>query len=74
MAGSHDSASVAADDLSKDVLTEVLIKFHEKRISQLQRVNEMPIYPTEDIIWDDGLVPDEYTLTSGKPQCNETTL
>lgn len=68
MRSSEDSLPLKSgpeQDLSKAVLTEVLVEFHEKRISQLQRVNEMPIYPTEDIIWDDGLVPDEYTLTSG---------
>jgi Intron-binding protein aquarius N-terminus len=52
--------------VSQAILTEVLVEFHEKRTSQLQRVNEMAIYPTEDIIWDDALVPDEQM--SGKDQ------
>lgn len=33
---------------------------HERRISQLNALNEMPLYPTESIIWDENLVPSSY--------------
>lgn len=33
---------------------------HEARESQLQVLNGMPLYPTEDIIWNEAVVPTEY--------------
>lgn len=33
----------------------------ERRINQLQQLNEQPLYPTEKVIWDENLVPyDQY--------------
>ena len=54
------------DEISKAILCEVLIEYHEKRISMLERVNDMPIYPTEDMIWDEALVPEDVGNTSGR--------
>ena len=34
--------------------------YHEKKKSQLEQINEMPLYPTEDIVWDENIVPTEY--------------
>ncbi|XP_041969753.1 RNA helicase aquarius [Aricia agestis] len=45
--------------LDKDFLKELLISRHERRISQLEELNSMPLYPTEDIIWDENVVPTE---------------
>ncbi|CDW53020.1 intron binding protein aquarius [Trichuris trichiura] len=39
---------------------EVLVTNHEKYPSQLESINNMPLYPTEEIIWDENVVPDEY--------------
>lgn len=36
------------------------ISRHERRPSQLEELNEMPLYPTEDIIWNESVVPTEY--------------
>lgn len=38
---------------------EVLLSYHEKRPSQLEEVANMPLYPTEDILWDENVVPSE---------------
>jgi len=38
---------------------------HERRPSQLEALNEMPLYPTEDIIWDENIVPMEYYSGEG---------
>jgi hypothetical protein len=38
---------------------------HERRASQLQALNEMPLYPTEDIIWNENIVPSEYFSGEG---------
>ena len=53
-------ASINLDDFSREFLLELLISRHEKRDSQLQELNEMPLYPTEDVIWDENIVPGEY--------------
>lgn len=39
---------------------------HERRPSQLQALNEMPLYPTEQIIWDENIVPTEYYSGEGQ--------
>lgn len=41
-------------------LTEVILWKYQRRISQLEAINRMPLYPTEQIIWDDNIVPSEY--------------
>lgn len=38
---------------------------HERRVSQLEALNEMPLYPTEDIIWDENVVPTAYFSGEG---------
>ena len=48
------------EEYNQDFLVELLIHRHEKRESQLQELNEMPLYPTEDVIWDENIVPGEY--------------
>lgn len=40
-----------------DCLREVLVTTFEKRQSQRQSINELPLYPTEKILWDEHLVP-----------------
>jgi intron-binding protein aquarius len=43
----------------------MLVSRHEKRASQLEKLNEMPLYPTEDVIWDENVVPSEYFSGDG---------
>ncbi|KAJ2944746.1 hypothetical protein O0L34_g1634 [Tuta absoluta] len=45
--------------LDKAFLKELLISRHERRISQLEELNSMPLYPTEEVIWDENVVPTE---------------
>ena len=52
--------AVDMEDSEREVLLRTLIFRHEKRISQLQELNEMPLYPTEKIIWDEDVVPGEF--------------
>uniref|UniRef100_A0A493TMH3 RNA helicase aquarius n=1 Tax=Anas platyrhynchos platyrhynchos TaxID=8840 RepID=A0A493TMH3_ANAPP len=49
----------------KDFLLELLVSRHERRISQIQQLNQMPLYPTEKIIWDENIVPTEYYSGEG---------
>ncbi|KAJ8958745.1 hypothetical protein NQ318_016473 [Aromia moschata] len=51
--------------LDENFLRELLISRHEKRASQLEALNEMPLYPTEDIIWDENVVPTAYFSGEG---------
>lgn len=46
-------------------LRELLISRHEKRASQLEALNEMPLYPVENIIWDENVVPTSYFSGEG---------
>lgn len=39
------------------LLLEILVEHHEKRRSQLDAVNHMPLYPDENVLWDENLVP-----------------
>lgn len=46
-------------------LLELLVSRHERRISQIEQLNLMPLYPTEKIIWDENIVPTEYYSGEG---------
>ena len=50
------------DNLKSDrkYLCSLLVWKYQRRQSQLEAINRMPLYPTEDIIWDDNIVPSEY--------------
>lgn len=51
--------------MDEEFLRELLISRHERRVSQLDALNEMPLYPTEAIIWDENIVPTEYFSGDG---------
>lgn len=51
--------------LDEEFLKELLISRHQRRTSQLEALNEMPLYPTEQIIWDENIVPTEYYSGDG---------
>ncbi|ERM94180.1 intron-binding protein aquarius [Amborella trichopoda] len=40
-----------------DFLFEVIVSFFEKRQSQKEAINALPLYPNEQIMWDESLVP-----------------
>ena len=45
---------------------EVMVSTYERRRFQTEVINELPLYPTESILWDENQVPDvHYT---GRPQ------
>ncbi len=53
-------AEVSLNSYDTDFLIGILVYRHERRDSQLQELNEMPLYPTEEVIWDENVVPGEY--------------
>ncbi|KAK9820367.1 hypothetical protein WJX72_009525 [[Myrmecia] bisecta] len=51
---------VAADDpwaQRTDFLLEVMLSSYQRRRFQTDVINEMPLYPTESILWDENQVP-----------------
>ncbi|XP_055884455.1 RNA helicase aquarius-like [Biomphalaria glabrata] len=50
---------------SKTFLIELLIWKHERKRSQQEAINEIPLYPTEKIIWDENIVPSEFFSGEG---------
>uniref|UniRef100_A0A914RK77 Intron-binding protein aquarius N-terminal domain-containing protein n=1 Tax=Parascaris equorum TaxID=6256 RepID=A0A914RK77_PAREQ len=52
---------------SKKYLIEMITLQCERRINQLQQLNDQPLYPTEKVIWDENLVPyDQYNGDGGE--------
>jgi intron-binding protein aquarius len=43
----------------REFMMEIIIFKHERRISQLDAINEMPLYPSETLLWDQNVVPAE---------------
>lgn len=56
----HLIGDSAADTPNPHLLLEVLVSHHERRLSQLEAINALPLYPTEEILWDENVVPSEY--------------
>ncbi|XP_074604592.1 RNA helicase aquarius [Brevipalpus obovatus] len=44
----------------RDFFLELIPYVYARMTSQLEAFNEMPLYPTEEIIWDENLVPNQY--------------
>ena len=58
LASSDDSNDVEFMQKDQDQFLIDVISFHfEKRRSRREMVNKLPLYPTEDILWDESLVP-----------------
>ena len=49
----------------KSFLMELLLWKHLRMQSQQEAINEMPLYPTENIIWDENVVPSEFFSGEG---------
>lgn len=47
-------------ETDRKFLIEIILWKYQRRISQLEAINRMPLYPVETIIWDDNIVPSEY--------------
>ncbi len=44
----------------RELLMEVLISEHERVQSHIELINTLPLYPTEETIWDEDIVPTEF--------------
>lgn len=54
------------EDVNDHFILEVMVNKYEKRVSQIKQLNAMALYPTEDIIWDENVVPSDYHSASGQ--------
>lgn len=45
---------------NRDLFIEVLVGEHERFQSHLELINSLPLYPTEETIWDEDIVPTEF--------------
>ena len=50
----------SSSPFSHQLLLELLVSHHERRPSQLEAINTLPLYPTEEILWDENIVPSEF--------------
>ncbi|XP_030484515.1 uncharacterized protein LOC115700975 [Cannabis sativa] len=56
----HKLKLVSTDDPwsnRDDFLIEVMVSFFEKQQSQKEAINALPLYPNEQIMWDESVVP-----------------
>lgn len=56
----------SADNLNENFILEVMVEKYDRRISQMRQLNAMALYPTEDMIWDENVVPSDYHSASGE--------
>ena len=45
---------------SSKLLVELLVAQHERWPSQLEAINATPLYPTEEILWDENVLPSDF--------------
>ena len=44
----------------RKIILEMIYSKLEKKESQLDKINAIALYPTEDLLWDGNVVPDEH--------------
>lgn len=57
---SKENNNETSKKFNKKLLLEIIIWHMEKRMSQLNEINSMPLFPTETMIWDENIVPSEF--------------
>lgn len=51
------TAALVAAHGGKPFLLAVLCDWHADRVSMIQQINERPLYPSEEVLWDTNVVP-----------------
>ncbi|KAJ1373953.1 hypothetical protein KIN20_036515 [Parelaphostrongylus tenuis] len=69
-----ESENSQLETLSKEFLIETITLHCERRVNQLQQLNEQPLYPTEKVIWDENVVPYENYSGEGVLALNKLNL
>ena len=55
-----DPSAVGPPQLSAAFLLRLLVSHHKRRPSQIEALNDTPLYPTEQLLWDENVVPSEF--------------
>lgn len=59
--GLVDEQSMDEDDRDNATLmASILMKHYRRYDSQINKINSIPLFPNESVIWDTNLVPDQY--------------
>jgi Intron-binding protein aquarius N-terminus len=53
---SSGSGNSSSSGVRRSLLLQTLVNYFAERPSQLQRVNEMPLVPSEALLWDENQV------------------
>ncbi|CAH8609976.1 unnamed protein product [Dicrocoelium dendriticum] len=51
--------------MDKDMLLRILVHRFARRQSELEIINNIPLYPTEELLWDENRVPTQYHSGEG---------
>ena len=51
---------------TKELLYQIFISHFERRQSFLDKINDLSLYPSEKLIWDEDLIPDEFENNDNK--------
>eukprot|EP01091_Cochliopodium_minus_P018586 TRINITY_DN7576_c0_g1_i1.p1 TRINITY_DN7576_c0_g1~~TRINITY_DN7576_c0_g1_i1.p1 ORF type:complete len:1581 (+),score=553.90 TRINITY_DN7576_c0_g1_i1:419-4744(+) len=54
-------------DLDNNLLKEIFISKYERRTSRIDAINTMPLYPTEEMFWDEKIIPDSFEYNGERP-------
>jgi intron-binding protein aquarius len=54
------SNETSEPEFTKECLIEILISDTERRRSHIDEINSMPLFPTEEMLWDENSVPTDY--------------
>lgn len=49
-----------AEERLRALIIEIFVERFQKRESQIEKVLQMPLFPTEELIWDPNVVPEEH--------------
>ena len=56
---------VLVKNCERNLILELIVTKHERKSSQIQALNQMPLYPSESIIWDENLVSSQFFSGDG---------
>ncbi|CAD6193409.1 unnamed protein product [Caenorhabditis auriculariae] len=74
MPQNNEEAEAHLSRFSKRFLVEAITLTCERRPNQLTQLNEKPLFPTEQVIWDENVVPYEHYSGEGVLALNKLNL
>ncbi len=62
----NNNLTKGKSEYSKELLYQIFLSHFERKNSVLEKINNLCLYPTEKLIWDEHLIPDEYETYNNK--------